>query len=349
MPSESIRNIAVFRALQLGDLLCTVPAMRALRAAYPAARITLIGLPWAADFVRRFPYVDELMAFPGFPGLPEREPDLDALPDFFIDAQMRQFDLAIQMHGSGGIVNLIVGSLGAKAVFGYRPDPAAVPAHFPVWPTGTHEILIYLQLMEAMGIASCGTALEFPIHPPEREELAAVLATESNIVRPYVCVHAGARLPSRRWPVDAFAAVADAIADLGFEIVLTGSGEEREIGETLQRRMRHPARNLVGRTSMGASAALVAEARLVVCNDTGISHIATAVGTPSVVVSSGADVRRWAPLDTGKHPVLWRDVPCRPCAYHTCPTEHECARGVTVAEVTNTALRMLRQHSSLAA
>ena len=78
-----IERIGVFRALQLGDLLCTTPALRALRAAFPKAHITLIGLPWALDLVERLEYVDGLLAFPGFPGLPEREPDLAALPDFF--------------------------------------------------------------------------------------------------------------------------------------------------------------------------------------------------------------------------------------------------------------------------
>jgi ADP-heptose:LPS heptosyltransferase len=77
----------------------------------------------------------------------------------------------------------------------------------------------------------------------------------------------------------------------------------------------------------------VAKARLVVCNDTGISHVAAALRTPSVVVASGSDPRRWAPLNRELHRVLWHDVPCRPCAYAECPTGHECALGVTVRDV----------------
>src|SRR5688572_16862307 len=89
------RRIVVLRALQLGDLLCAVPAFRALRAALPDSEIVLIGLPWARSFVERYPhYLDGFREFPGFPGLPERPPQLERIAGFLAEIRAERFDLA---------------------------------------------------------------------------------------------------------------------------------------------------------------------------------------------------------------------------------------------------------------
>jgi len=89
-----MNKIAVFRALQLGDMLCAIPAIRALRAAHPRAHITLLGLPWAQEWVQRYNrYFDAFIHFPGYPGLPEQEVDVRRLPDFFTAMQQQQFSL----------------------------------------------------------------------------------------------------------------------------------------------------------------------------------------------------------------------------------------------------------------
>ena len=92
--------------------------------------------------------------------------------------------------------------------------------------------------------------------------------------------------------------------------------------------------------------AAIKNARLLISNDTGVSHIAAGVHTPSIVVSSGADVERWAPLDQDLHKVFWHDVPCRPCAYVTCPFDHACAKGVDVETVWNGIEKMLDKSSN---
>lgn len=338
----ALRNIAVFRALQLGDLLCLVPTLRALRLAAPNAKITLIGLPWAQSFATRFnKYIDDYLMFPGFPGLPENPPQINLIPEFFATAQQRQFDFAFQLHGSGGLSNPITMALGAARTAGFYLPEAYCPDHeyFIPWLHAEHEITQYLRLLEFLGAPATSKSLEFPLQDIDYQALR-----KAGQFRPppgsYACIHPGARLESRRWLPKRFAFVADGLAEQGLQVVLTGSAEERPIVDAVLREMRAPSIDMCGRTELGSLAALIAGARLLVSNDTGISHIAAAVATPSVIVCSGADPQRWAPLDRKRHRVLYAAVPCRPCSYTVCPIGHPCAENVSAEKVLNEALRL---------
>jgi len=323
-------NIAVFRALQLGDLLCAVPALRALRHGYPQAHITFIGLPWARELASRLrAYVDQFIAFPGFPGMPERAPDAAALPEFFRAMRERGFDLAIQLHGSGELSNPITALIGARAMAGYYRAGHWCPdaERYYEWRDDQHEVLRWLSLMQRLGIEARGTQLEFPLHEADWYEWRGLR------LHNYAVIHPGSQLASRRWLPERFAEVGDALAAEGLRIVLTGTASERALTARVQSAMREPALDLAGRTSLGALAAVVARARLIVCNDTGISHIAAATGTPSVVIACGSDPRRWAPLNRELHRVLAAPVACRPCAHRACPIGHPCALEVSAREV----------------
>jgi len=345
-------RIAVFRALQLGDLLCSVPALRALRARFPRAHITLIGLPGAASFQQRFSrYLDALAPFPGTTGMPEQAAREEALPAFYDWARSQRFDVALQLHGSGAITNDIVRRLGAARVAGFQPGPvtgAEADAWWLPWPDHLPEVERYLALMRFLDVP-CGDArLEFPLADGDREA-AFALAREAGL-RPgrTVLVHPGARLASRRWPAERYAAVASVLVHAGFDVALTGSDEERPLTRKVADLASEPLCDLAGRTGLGVLAALLERSRLLVCNDTGVSHVAAAMRTPSVVIASGSDVHRWAPADRSKHVVLWHDVACRPCAHPACPIGHPCALGVKTSDVIRQAERMLCKEPSYA-
>ena len=344
-------RVAVFRALQLGDMLCSIPAIRALRGSLPAAHITLIGLPWARVLVDRYPqYFHAFLEFPGHPGMPERPADLEAFPAFLEAARRARFDLAVQMHGDGTITNPLVALLGAEAVAGfYRPDgDCPEPAYFTPWPEHGHEIERLLGLTGFLGAPRGGEHLEFPLTAADEAELHTAAGIEALVGEPYVCVHPGSQLPSRRWPTDRFVAVADALAAEGMRVVLTGSTGEAPLTAAVARQMRAPVLDLAGRTSLGALGVLLRDARMLVCNDTGVSHIASALRVPSVVLASGSDVARWAPLDRTRHRTLWHDVACRPCSYVECPINgHPCATGVSVEAVIGEARALLRTETRI--
>lgn len=328
-------RIGVFRALQLGDMLCTVPALRALRHAAPNAHISLIGLPWAESFAKRFHhYIDSFFSFPGYPGLPEHPPELARIPGFMFVMQEQRFDILLQMHGSGILTNPLITTFGATRNAGFYMEGNFCPdtQYFMQWDEKQHEIKRNLQLLAWLGIPAEDTDLEFPLNPDDWRHLHNC----SEILPPpgtYACIHPGARMPSRRWHPERFAEVADYLHRKGLAIVLTGAKDEIELVHAVERAMRTKSINLCGKTDLGAFAALVAGARLVVCNDTGTSHIATAVKTPSVVISCGSDSKRWAPLDSSRHRTLSAEVACRPCMHQTCPTGHACADDIDVPRV----------------
>lgn len=343
LSAVSPRSIVVFRALQLGDMLCAVPAFRALRGACPSAHITLVGLPWSRTFVDRYcALIDEMVPFPGAVGFPEQDETDEALPAFYDAMRARRFGLAIQMHGSGGVANEILINLGARHNAGFvQRDEAGRIGCFIPWPDTLPEPARYTTLMEALGVRVASRDLDFPLTSNDDRDYEALAAQHSIDAERLVLVHPGAQLSSRRWPSERFAAVADALAGDGWQIAITGSAQETEITRRLLGAMTAPALHLAGATSLGGLAALVARAQLVICNDTGISHVAAAMRVRSVVVASGSDTRRWAPLDRERHRVF-ADYPlCRPCAFRDCPYGHPCALNVEAATIIEAAREQL--------
>jgi ADP-heptose:LPS heptosyltransferase len=308
LPDPALRSIVVFRALQLGDMLCAVPALRALRGAAPMARITLVGLPWAGQFARRFGrYVDDFLPFPGADGLPEQAVCHEQADAFLSALRARRPDLAIQMHGDGSRTNAIVAGFGARQHAGFHP-PGARPAGWwgLPWPEDGKEPERLLRLTDSLGAPRLGEHLEFPLTADDHAELRASGLAEGLAPGTYFCIHPGASRRDKCWPVERFAEVADRLAgSYGLRPVFTGAANEAELAQAVAARMRTPAHIAAGPVSIGAMAALMAGARLLVCNDTGVSHIAAGLRLPSVVVFSKADIRRWAPANGSLHRCLW--------------------------------------------
>lgn len=345
----SIRRVVVLRALVLGDLICAVPALRAFRGAWPRAHIALMGLPAAREYASRLDCIDEWIPFPGWPGLPEQAPDLAALPGFLARMQAVGWDLAIQLHGSGERTNPLLALLGARRNAGFHGPGAWVPTpdagRFLPWSPAGHETQRLLSLCRHLDLPPAGEQLSFPLREDDERHLREAWPGR-DAAPSYVCLHAGAQLPSRRWPFARFAAVGWALHDAGHTIVLTGTADERALVAALADRLAAfgvPSVDLAGRTSLWSFGALLRGARLLVCNDTGASHVAAALRVPSVVTSCGGEAARWAPADRRLHRVLAKAAPCRPCAFSDCPYGHPCAEALTVSEVLAAIEDQLRQ------
>jgi ADP-heptose:LPS heptosyltransferase len=173
-----VRSLLLVRLrVGLGDLLCTVPAVRALRAARPDLHVALTSWPETAGVVARLaPWVDELVPFPGAPGIPERPPD-GTLPDWSAAMAARGWDLALQVYGDNPAASAVTAGVGARLTGGFAPralpdlDPAL---HLP-YPHALHEVARHLRLFEHLGLpAGADPALELPLTDADEHAAAAL-------------------------------------------------------------------------------------------------------------------------------------------------------------------------------
>jgi ADP-heptose:LPS heptosyltransferase len=266
----------VLRALKLGDLLVAVPALHGLRRSFPEHRL-ILGVPgWLAPIAALIGGVDALAPTPG----------LDAP----VPAAPGSVDIAVNMHGNGPESRAMIGALAAKEVLCHRgPDGPRDPRE-PEWRDGLHERVRWVRLVRAFGI------------PADPGDVSIQVPT---VRAPPTCVvHVGAFYGSRRWPVDRFATVARVLQREFGEVVITGGKDDRERARVIgaQAGLSDDA-VLAGRTDLIELAALIAAARIVVSVDTGAAHLASAYGTPSVVIFGPAPASEWGP-PPGPHRVL---------------------------------------------
>lgn len=272
--------LVILRALGLGDLLTIVPALRALADACPAHRRVLATTPPMIPLAREFGLVDEVVA----------AAPLAPLPEF-----LRGADVAVNLHGRGPQSHSVLQALSPGRLVAFSSDEAGVRG--PQWRADEHEVHRWCRLLKESGIPADPARLDIPL-PSVPPPAAAVGST---------LVHPGAAFPSRRWPADRWVAVVRAEVDSGRRVVLTGGPDEEALCRSIADSAGLPAECvLAGRTDVVQLAAAVGAAARVLCADTGVAHLATALGRPSVVLFGPVPPAEWGPpADRPIHRALW--------------------------------------------
>ena len=307
---EGADRIAVFRALPgLGDMLCAFPALEALRARFPDAEVTLVGMERHSWVRTRLPFaVDDFVGVPPMAGLhPDPAPPLDVLCALSEVAE-REPDLVLQMHGDGSTSNTYARLLGDGLLVAPRHRQGVEP-DVEARLNSAHEVGRCLDVVRAVGAVPVAPEPRLAISNSDRMRARALVGLGT---RPYVVVAPGASQDDRRWSVDGFVRVVDVLGSAGLPVVLVGAGADRPTCAAVAERSVVAPLDLSGRTDVGVLAAVIDEACLCVCNDSGPSHVAIAVATPSVVVWSGADLDRWGPTDRRRHVVVGERGPAAP-------------------------------------
>lgn len=272
-------DILVLRALGLGDLLTAVPALRGLRRAHPDAHITLATPKPLEELALLTGAVDTVLPTPGLG-------HLGALP--------ARPTLAVNLHGRGpqSIADL-------RRTRPYRLLTHAHPDHpdhpGPLWPSDCHEVDRWCAMLQWFGI-DC-----------DPEDLRMSSPKRSWLHTGSVVLHPGASALSRRWPAHRYVAVAAELSKRGVEVLITGDPSEVLLAEFVAARAGLPSSAvLAGTLTVTDLMALIQDAQLLICGDTGVAHIATATGTPSVLLFGPTPPDHWGPRTGDVHTVLWR-------------------------------------------
>lgn len=295
------RKIAVLRANAIGDFVFSLPALDALRAAYPQAEITLLALAWHAEFLRDRPSpIDRVVVLPPIPGISARAlPGEDGrAPEVFIEAmRAERFDLAIQLHGGGKASNPFVRTLGARVTAGLRAPGTAPLDRWVRYIYFHHEVLRYLEVVALVGAAPVTFEPHIAVTPGDLAESTALVPQETA----YAVIHPGATDERRRWPAERYARLGDRLAAEGLLPVVTGDASEVHLIRRVAAAMRSAPVEAAGRLSLGGLAGLIAGASVVIGNDTGPLHLACALDTPSVTLHWIGNLVNGAPLTRHRH------------------------------------------------
>jgi Glycosyltransferase family 9 (heptosyltransferase) len=291
--SPSQQTVLVLRALGLGDALTAVPALRGIRRRWPGHRLVLAAPASLGGLLQRFGVVDDVLPTSGLASL---QPG--SLREYGVEGE----HIAVNLHGRGPQSHDILQATEPSELVAFRQEEAG---HLggPVWKQDEHEVVRWCRLVRSAG-GTCG---------PDDLRLAgrrrAGVSSSGTVVPGPIVVHPGAASGSRRWPVRRWREVAAALGSFGLPVAVTGSAEERELSARLTEGLAGVV-DLGGRLTLEQLSDLVRQARLVLCGDTGVAHLATAWGTPSVVLFGPTPPRWWGPaIDQERHTVLWHGDP----------------------------------------
>ncbi|WP_373049475.1 glycosyltransferase family 9 protein [Vulgatibacter sp.] len=296
-PVGPIRKVLVVRTDErVGNVLLTIPLLRALKQGLPEAEIVFLHAASKAALVRGLPWADRFEPF--------------ARKQFFqkpwrLAAQLwrlrrERFDVAIEAghyHAFSLTAALVCRAIGARVVIGHdRGDARAFFDHAVPQPAGmVQDVAVKLTLAAPLGVAATDRQLETPLgaDPGSRAEAAALVETMGLAGRRLLLVNPGARKLDRRWPPAAYAAAAARLAarfDL-VPVVFWGPGEEGLAAEVVERLGGEAC--AAPPTDLRQLAALLRQGTLVLTNDTGPMHLAVAAGTPTVAIFLVGDHQRW--------------------------------------------------------
>ena len=329
---ETVNKIVLKSVNWVGDTIMTMPAIRAVRERYPAARITAIAPPWVAALLKINPDVDDVWE-------EDARKDWRAFARLARRIRAERFDLGISFPNSFASA-LLLWAGGVRRRVGYARDGRGLllTDRVRVRPAllRTHEVHYHLHLLSALGgVPESPPPLTLQEDEQARANVDRVLEAEGITPQtPLIGLNACAFYGSaKRWPAQRFAAVGQRLTEaLQGVALLACTLPERPMAQSVCNVIGARARNLAGRFNLVELVSVIRRVKIFVTNDTGAMHIAAALGVRTVAIFGPTNWVKTAPWSENAI-VMRHAVPCAPCTLRHCPIDHRCMERVQVADV----------------
>lgn len=342
---SELKSILVYSPSWIGDSVMSLGALRAVRANYPTAHITVLARSSVRDLYQGCEVVDDTLSY-------EYKGQHRGPFGFFRlvrSLKQHRFDLAL-LFPNAFRAAAVARAAGIPERWGYGTDGraslltrAVPPAPRPF---GRHQVFYYMDLVSGLGLPTNVPDNRLHLTPRMKEHARRLLSSGGGHGREMLIgIHPGATNSSaKRWIPERYGEVGERLARLkGARIVLLGGPEERA-AKGIRSAIETSIMDLTGRTSLEELMGIIGSLSLLLSNDSGPMHLAAALGVPTVAVFGPTDERETGPLAPSSK-VVRKHVECSPCLLKVCPTDHRCMLRVEVEEVVEAAIELLENRA----
>jgi ADP-heptose:LPS heptosyltransferase len=340
---QSVQKVLLVRLRSIGDTVLSTPSLFALKRFLPNAQIDILLEEWVAPVLSGFEYVNNVISLD--------RGSVASRAKAAREIRSRRYDVIYNLHG-GTTATFLTRATGARHRVGYASYQYArlhnhlAPSPLTLWDRDkTHSVEQQLALLGWTGVPVTD-------RPPTR--LGLTDSAEANISsrlsaaaiderQPFALVHPAAAFATKQWAVDKFARIVEELATRGISSIALVTAAEARIGAELRKQSAAPV-IVFDDLSLPEVTSLAHRARLFIGNDSGVAHIAAAVGAPSVVIFGSSNRAHWQPWATAPAETVFEELPCQPCHGYFCEKfeKPECIIRVPVEKVAAAIDRILR-------
>jgi predicted lipopolysaccharide heptosyltransferase III len=334
-----VERVLFIKLRSIGDTVLLTPSLIALRRFLPDAQIDVLLEDWVAPVLDGFDAVDNVLTIGK--GIGDRVRTA-------LDLRRRRYDVVINQHG-GTTATLLTFASGAQHRVGYAHyqysflyDHLACPAAEFWNRPAVHSAEQQLALLGSVGVPVADRPRSHLVDTAAAQAAIAARLTASGVDGPFALFHPSTALFTKQWPTENFARVAEFLHGLGMAAVAVGSRPEAGVLGAFKDVSAVPVVTFDDLT-LPEITALASRARLFVGNDSGVAHIAAAVGTPAVVIFGSSDRDHWRPWTHAPHEIVYTEYRCQPCPGYECKEfgDAPCIREIPVAAVVDAIKRVL--------